>query len=143
MFTTNDILEKLRAGVSADDLAKEFANALNDAETARTKELEAEKAAKATNTRRIAYMRELVDDITAYISEFHADILKDQNLKINELLAATDEECLELADTFDEYLKFMSTFTNLIKMPAKEKTTSKSPVDIGEIFASFFSENNI
>lgn len=98
----NFILNAMAEGKTADDLAKEFTDALNaaNAEIARRKAEEAKSLAKTARLERLA---DIVKDITTYALDYYADKLPTDAVK--ELTDATDESYLKTAEEVDELIE--------------------------------------
>ena len=84
MFTKEDILVRLQNGDTADDIAAEMANALNEAE-AEKKALDAELAAKEKEETRVleakrAAVNDMLDAVCDYlVASGEGDLIKDLN----------------------------------------------------------------
>ena len=109
MVNSKDILTRLQNGEKAEDIANELINALNDANDAYNKEVEAESEAKA---KKVADMQDILDALHDFCIEYYCD----NNEDINEVEAAfkefTAEKVIEIVEEagaavlkFDEQLK--------------------------------------
>ena len=91
MVNSKDILTRLQNGEKAEDIANELINALNDANDAYNKEVEAKKAedeAKAKrDVKKVADMQEILDLLHDFCIEYYCD----NNEDINEVHAAFNE----------------------------------------------------
>ena len=91
MVNSKDILTRLQNGEKAEDIANELINALNDANDAYNKEVEAKKAedeAKAKrDARKVADMQDILDLLHDFCIEYYCD----NNEDINEVEAAFNE----------------------------------------------------
>jgi hypothetical protein len=67
----NDIIEMLRQGRSADDLAREFADALNSANKTFQEEEEAKAKTEHSKEIQIADTMELLDDVSWYLNKYY------------------------------------------------------------------------
>lgn len=112
MVNSKDILTRLQNGEKAEDIANELINALNDANDAYNKEVEAKKAESETKAKKVADMQDILDLLHDFCIEYYCD----NNEDINEVEAAFDEftaekviEIVEEAGAavlkFDEQLK--------------------------------------
>lgn len=77
MFDAKDILSRLREGASAEDLAKEMADALNQASTTYAKEQEAEKLKHAVEAEKRANAYNLYQVILGYLRRYHPKVAAD------------------------------------------------------------------
>ena len=112
MINSKDILTRLQNGEKAEDIANELINALNDANDAYNKEVEAKKAESETKARKVADMQDILDLLHDFCIEYYCD----NNEDINEVHAAfnefTAEKVIEIVEEagaavlkFDEQLK--------------------------------------
>ena len=76
MYNTNDLLKRMEAGESADDIANAFSKALTDANKA-FQENEAKKKAAAMYDTKIAEMGCALRDVFDVIAEFWPDLARD------------------------------------------------------------------
>lgn len=95
----NDILEELRDGKTADELAKEFSDCLNEAEVRRKKEIEAEaeKEAKLAERRNAALM------IVEAINDYRVTCGKDPFININDIKTKDIDLLCKILDNMDFY----------------------------------------
>ena len=112
MVNSKDILTRLQNGEKAEDIANELINALNDANDAYNKEVEAKKAESETKAKKVADMQDILDLLHDFCIEYYCD----SNEDINEVEAAFDEftaeKVIEIVEeagaavlNFDEQLK--------------------------------------
>ena len=87
MVNSKDILTRLQNGEKAEDIANELINALNDANDAYNKEVEAKKAESETKAKKIADMQDILDLLHDFCIEYYCD----SNEDINEVEEAFDE----------------------------------------------------
>ena len=87
MVNSKDILTRLQNGEKAEDIANELINALNDANDAYNKEVEAKKAESETKAKKVADMQDILDLLHDFCIEYYCD----SNEDINEVEAAFDE----------------------------------------------------
>ena len=87
MVNSKDILARLQNGEKAEDIANELINALNDANDAYNKEVEAKKAESEAKAKKVADMQDILDLLHDFCIEYYCD----SNEDINEVEAAFDE----------------------------------------------------
>ena len=87
MVNSKDILTRLQNGEKAEDIANELINALNDANDAYNKEVEAKKAESETKAKKVADMQDILDLLHDFCIEYYCD----SNEDINEVETAFDE----------------------------------------------------
>ena len=87
MVNSKDILARLQNGEKAEDIANELINALNDANDAYNKEVEAKKAESEVKAKKVADMQDILDLLHDFCIEYYCD----SNEDINEVEAAFDE----------------------------------------------------
>jgi integrase len=137
MYDMNTILKAMAEGKTADDLAKEFSNALNAAiaEDKRIKEEEAAKAAaEAAKMEQVAAIKDLFDQARAFISKYYgkyipADFVDAFNAPVS------DEDALALINEIENYLKMIpmimkfADLDNLNVAPIKKVKAKKPSVN--------------
>ena len=112
MVNSKDILTRLQNGEKAEDIANELINALNDANDAYNKEVEAKKAKDEAKAKKVADMQDILDLLHDFCIEYYCD----SNEDINEVEAVfnefTAEKVIEIVEEagaavlkFDEQLK--------------------------------------
>ena len=98
MVNSKDILTRLQNGEKAEDIANELINALNDANDAYNKEVEAKKAESETKAKKVADMQDILDLLHDFCIEYYCD----SNEDINEVEAAftefTAEKVIEIVE---------------------------------------------
>ena len=87
MVNSKDILTRLQNGEKAEDIANELINALNDANDAYNKEVEAKKAESEVKAKKVADMQDILDLLHDFCIEYYCD----SNEDINEVEATFDE----------------------------------------------------
>lgn len=97
MVNQKDILARLQAGESADVIAQELANALNEANA----QFAAEQKKASTAKAKAEYVQEIGDLIKEYILEFHAGSAVAEAVADQEIDAA---EIVEMIDSAFEQL---------------------------------------
>ena len=129
MYDMNTILAAMAEGKTADDLAKEFTDALNAANAKiEADRIEAEKAAKAklaaerAKSAKITAFKDIVIDILDFINTFYADQLPSDVLTaLNGEIK--DEAVADAVKEIDALIKMAPMILSLIKM--EEKPASK------------------
>lgn len=112
MISSKDILARLQNGETAEAIANELITALNDANEAYNKEVEAKKAEDEVKAKKVADMQDILDLLHDFCIEYYCD----NNEDINEVEAAftelTAEKVIEIVEEagaavlkFDEQLK--------------------------------------
>ena len=117
MVNSKDILTRLQNGEKAEDIANELINALNDANDAYNKEVEAKKAESETKAKKVADMQDILDLLHDFCIEYYCD----NNEDINEVEEAFDELTAEkVIEIVEEagaaVLKFDEQLKNIDKM---------------------------
>lgn len=125
MYDMNTILAAMAEGKTADDLAKEFADALNAANAKiEAERVAAEKAAKA-NTAKVAAFKSIMIDILDFVNTFYADQLPaDVITALNGEIK--DETIADAVKEIDDLVKMAPMILALIKM--EEKSASKNKI---------------
>lgn len=121
MYDMNTILKAMAEGKTADELAKEFADALNAANAKiEADRVAAEKAAAETNAK-VAAFKNIMIDIIDFVNAFYADQLPSDVLTAlnNEI---KDETVADVVKEIDDLIKMAPMILALIEM--EEKSTS-------------------
>lgn len=120
----NFILKKLAEGKTADDLAKEFTDALNAA-TAEVKRQEEEKIkAKEAKIDRLA---KIVEDMIVYVLDYYKDALPKE--MVDELAASTPESYVETAKEVDVLIEEIApSLPMLIKLAKLQESFGNSNI---------------
>lgn len=116
MYDMNTILAAMAEGKTADDLAKEFTDALNAANA----KIAAEKAAAEAkaNTAKVAAFKNIMIDIVDFVNTFYADQLPSEIITaINNDLK--DETIVDTLKEIDALVKMIPMFLALIEMEEK------------------------
>lgn len=123
MYDMNTILAAMAEGKTADDLAKEFTDALNAANAKiEADRIAAEKAAKA-NTAKVAAFKNIMIDIIDFVNTFYADQLPSDVLTaLNSEIK--DETVADVVKEIDALIKMAPMILALIQM--EEKSASKT-----------------
>ena len=146
MVNSKDILTRLQNGERAEDIANELINALNDANDAYNKEVEAESEVKA---KKVADMQDILDLLHDFCIEYYCDNYED----INEVTAAfadlTAEKVIQMVEEagetvalLEEHLKgiekmFADNPFFPIKKPEVEIKVDKDAVPMSKADADF------
>ena len=122
MYDMNTILAAMAEGKTADDLAKEFTDALNAANAKiEADRIAAEKAAKA-NTAKVAAFKNIMIDIVDFVNTFYADQLPSDVLTaLNGEIK--DETVADVVKEIDALIKMAPMILAFIQM--EEKSASK------------------
>lgn len=112
MVNSKDILTRLQNGEKAEDIANELINALNDANDAYNKEVEAKKVESETKAKKVADMQDILDLLHDFCIEYYCDSNEDideVHATFNEFTAEKVIEIVEEAGAtvlkFEEQLK--------------------------------------
>lgn len=112
MVNSKDILTRLQNGEKAEDIANELINALNDANDAYSKEVEAKKAESETKAKKVADMQDILDLLHDFCIEYYCDNNEDINEVEEAFTEFTAEKVIEIVEEagaavlkFDEQLK--------------------------------------
>lgn len=124
MYDMNTILAAMAEGKTADDLAKEFTDALNAANAKiEADRIAAEKAAKA-NTAKIAAFKNIMIDIVDFVNTFYADQLpSDVVAAINNDIK--DEVVADTLEEIDSIVKMVPVFLAFMDADSKPKIKIK------------------
>ena len=112
MVNSKDILTRLQNGEKAEDIANELINALNDANDAYNKEVEAKKVESETKAKKVADMQDILDLLHDFCIEYYCDSNEDINAVEEAFDDFTAEKVIEIVEEagaavlkFDEQLK--------------------------------------
>ena len=112
MVNSKDILTRLQNGEKAEDIANELINALNDANDAYNKEVEAKKAESEAKAKKVADMQDILDLLHDFCIEYYCDNNEDINAVEEAFDEFTAEKVIEIVEEagaavlkFDEQLK--------------------------------------
>lgn len=112
MVNSKDILTRLQNGEKAEDIANELINALNDANDAYNKEVEAKKVESETKAKKVADMQDILDLLHDFCIEYYCDNNEDINAVEEAFDEFTAEKVIEIVEEagaavlkFDEQLK--------------------------------------
>ena len=121
MVNSKDILARLQNGEKAEDIANELINALNDANDAYNKEVEAKKAESETKAKKVADMQDILDLLHDFCIEYYCDSNEDINAvdaafteltaeKVIEIVEEAGAAVLELDEQLKDIEKMFDTF---------------------------------
>ena len=118
MYDVNTILAAMAEGKTADDLAKEFTDALNAANAKiEADRIAAEKAALEANAK-VAAFKDIMIDIVDFVNTFYADQLPSDALTaLNGEI--TDESVADVVKEIDNLVKMAPMILALIEMEEK------------------------
>ena len=98
MVNSKDILARLQNGEKAEDIANELINALNDANDAYNKEVEAKKAESETKAKKVADMQDILDLLHDFCIEYYCDSNEDINAVEEAFDDFTAEKVIEIVE---------------------------------------------
>lgn len=139
MYDMNAILAAMAEGKTADDLAKEFTDALNAANAKiEADRVAAEKAAVEANAK-VAAFKSIMIDIIDFVNTFYADQLPSDVITVlnNEI---KDETVADAVKEIDGIIKMVPMFLALIEM--EEKSASNKNKIFKSIMPSLNSNRN-
>lgn len=118
MYDMNTILAAMAEGKTADDLAKEFTDALNAANAKiEADRIAAEKAAKAKSAK-VAAFKDILIDIVDFINTYYANELPEDILEaLNDEIK--DETVADVVKEIDALIKMAPMVVALINMEEK------------------------
>ena len=123
MYNYEDILAQLKDGVSADNIANNFIDALNKAQ----KEYEDQAALDAAEAAKLADTSSLLEIITDYLAKYYP------NIKVSG--AETPEDFIALMDSVAQIQTTFSDAMKEIKGYPRKHRKSKDPIE--EFLSSF------
>ena len=98
MVNSKDILTRLQNGEKAEDIANELINALNDANDAYNKEVEAKRVESETKAKKIADMQDILDLLHDFCIEYYCDSNEDINAVEAAFTEFTAEKVIEIVE---------------------------------------------
>ena len=148
MVNSKDILARLQNGEKAEDIANELINALNDANDAYNKEVEAKKAESETKAKKIADMQDILDLLHDFCIEYYCDNNEDINAveeafddftaeKVIEIVEEAGAAVLELNEQLKDIEKMFGAFP--FSKPTVELKVGKdaTPADADAVIGKF------
>ena len=131
MYSSADILARLREGATPESIADEMANALNEAQDA----LKAEEAKAVQEKEKEKKLDELAARIAADVNEY-LEVAAGVELTDDELM--TGDEVRKLTDELSPLLDLLKNMkVTVTKTPHSKTVKVRSPEDV---FAKFFKE---
>ena len=154
MVNSKDILTRLQNGEKAEDIANELINALNDANDAYNKEVEAEKTEDEAKAKKVADMQDILDLLHDFCIEYYCDNNEDINEveaafkeftaeKVIEIVEEAGAAVLELDKQIDQLGKWFDTFPTFsfgkLTKPTVELKVGKdaTPADADAVIGKF------
>ena len=151
MVNSKDILTRLQNGEKAEDIANELINALNDANDAYNKEVEAKKAESKTKAKKVADMQDILDLLHDFCIEYYCDSNEDINEveavfdeftaeKVIEIVEEAGAAVLELNEQLKDIEKMFDTFPfGKLSKPTVELKVGKdaTPTDADAVIGKF------
>ena len=148
MVNSKDILARLQNGEKAEDIANELINALNDANDAYNKEVEAKKAESETKAKKVADMQDILDLLHDFCIEYYCDSNEDINAveeafddftaeKVIEIVEEAGAAVLELNEQLKDIEKMFGAFP--FSKPTVELKVGKdaTPADADAVIGKF------
>ena len=148
MVNSKDILTRLQNGEKAEDIANELINALNDANDAYNKEVEAKKAEDEAKAKKVADMQDISDLLHDFCIEYYCDSNEDINEvhavfneftaeKVIEIVEEAGAAVLELNEQLKDIEKMFGTFP--FSKPTVELKVGKdaTPADADAVIGKF------
>ena len=148
MVNSKDILTRLQNGEKAEDIANELINALNDANDAYNKEVEAKKAESETKAKKVADMQDILDLLHDFCIEYYCDNNEDINAveeafddftaeKVIEIVEEAGAAVLELNEQLKDIEKMFGAFP--FSKPTVELKVGKdaTPADADAVIGKF------
>ena len=133
MYNVENIMSLLNEGMTAEEIAKSFTEALNKAVQEK----------KETDTRKYqkhADMKSLLEDVLIYINTYHPNVLP-------EVKEVDDEDVDELIKAFDDVVPQLETLADMVKeLPAVRKVkirTAPSAKAADDIIKDFLKLHNL
>lgn len=114
-----DILKRLMNGESADAIAKEFTDALNNA----MQEMEAQKEAEFQKTQKLMDTQNLIDVVIDYTKRYYPEVvadIKEFDLSAEELIEALDTTLPKIVELNNAVVELDKLLTPVAKKPAAD-----------------------
>ena len=149
MVNSKDILTRLQNGEKAEDIANELINALNDANDAYNKEVEAKKADDEAKAKKVADMQDILDALHDFCIEYYCNDSKDIDAVEETFADLTAEKVIQMVEEagetvalLEEHLKgiekmFADNPFFPIKKPEVEIKVDKDAVPMSKADADF------
>ena len=152
MFNQKDLYAALQSGTNPEQIAQQFADALNGAIAQQNKEkAEAEKAKKAEAERaqaRIAAIQDILDAVAEFVKEFYPDMYDPAIMGE----ASAEELDKAIHQAYKETVAMMGTLKELMKMkqqadakpvakPVLKTVATATPQDADAALKAFLTRN--
>lgn len=151
MINSKDILARLQNGETAESIANELINALNDANDTYNKEVAAKKAEDEAKANKVADMQDILDLLHDFCIEYYCDNNEDINEvhaafneltaeKVIEIVEEASAAVLELDNQLDKWLNTFPTFSfGKLSKPTVELKVGKdaTPADADAVIDKF------
>lgn len=118
-----DILKRLMNGESADAIAKEFTDALNNA----MQEMKAQKEAEFQKTQKLMDTQNLIDVVIDYTKKYYPEVvadIKEFDLSAEELIEALDTSLPKIVELNNAVVELDKLLTPVAKKPAADAEDS-------------------
>ena len=142
MFNKEDIMARLMAGDTVDDIAQEITKALNDAN--------AEYTAQKREATKLPYGRAILQAILDYMTTFHADSPITKELVAEGVTDTAARDAYEMLDQsvemFDKFGKAFGELESIFAKapaPAKLKRDGVSVIQGSDAIADFLAKHNL
>ena len=142
MFNKEDIIARLAAGDTLDDIAQEITKALNEANAAYV--------AQQAEVAKLEYGKRILQSILDYMTTFHADHVITKELVAEGITDKSARDAYEMLDNSVEMVdKFGKAFGELESVfakssaPATLKRDGVSVIQGGDAIAEFLSKHNL
>lgn len=141
MYNNDTILSLLQNGHSAEDIAKSFTDALNNA----IQEQKAAKKAKAAASQKHADMKNIIEEVLLFFSTYYPEF-------IPEVEEVSDEDIAEFIDLIDEAVPDIVELVKSLKSlqsltfpapTAKRKITVKRTNSVDDAINTFLRTHNL
>ena len=142
MFNKDDIIARLAAGDTLDDIAQEITKALNEANAAYV--------AQQAEVAKLEYGKRILQSILDYMTTFHADHVITKELVAEGITDKSARDAYEMLDNSVEMVdKFGKAFGELESVfakssaPATLKRDGVSVIQGGDAIAEFLAKHNL
>lgn len=142
MFNKDDIIARLAAGETLDDIAQEITKALNEANAAYV--------AQQAETQKLEYGKRILQTILDYMTTFHADHVITKELVAEGITDKSARDAYEMLDQSVEMVdKFGKAFGELESVfakspaPAQLKRDGVSVIQGNDAIAEFLSKHGL
>ena len=133
MYNAETIMSLLNEGMTAEEIAKSFTEALNKA-------VQEKKEADSLKNHKHADMKSLLEDVLIYINTYHPNILP-------EVKEIDDDDVDELIKAFDDVVPQLETLADMVKeLPAVRKVKIKTAPSVkvaDDIIKDFLKLHNL